>query len=338
MAAAREKPAQPRSADSEAVERFRRSLNAVAEADKPIGVAVSGGPDSLALLLLAVAARPGAVEAATVDHGLRAEGASEAAMVAELCAALGVPHRTLTVAWDRKPETGLQQRARTERYRVLGDWAEERGLGALVTAHHLDDQAETFLMRLIRGAGVGGLGAMRRYSRAPSGEVPLLRPLLKWRRWELEAVCLDCGVRPVEDPSNSDPQFERTRLRAALAKSPWLDPVAIAASAANVAQADEALAWATEQVWQRSVKRDRAGLVFQPSDIPAEICRRVVMRAVSRLASENAGAGFRGREIDQLLLTLVSGRQASLRGVLCGGGEQWRFRKAPPRAGAAANR
>ena len=110
-----------------------------------LGLAVSGGGDSLALLLLAHAALPGRVKAATVDHGLRQESADEADRVARYCAELGVAHTTLTVSVARG---NTQEQARKASYAALGDWAKENDLGALATAHQMDDQAETFLMRL----------------------------------------------------------------------------------------------------------------------------------------------------------------------------------------------
>ena len=142
------------------IDRFRRDLDALVAPDARLGIAVSGGPDSLALLLLAAEARPGQVEAATVDHALRPASKSEAEVVAEVCARLGVPHVILSADWDEKPETAIQERAREMRYRLLGEWARERRL-TILTAHHLDDQAETLLMRLARGAGVRGLAGMR---------------------------------------------------------------------------------------------------------------------------------------------------------------------------------
>src|SRR5256885_1496442 len=206
-----------------AVDRFGRDLDALIKPRARVGLAVSGGPDSLALLLLAAAARPGLIEAATVDHALRSESRAEAETVARLCERLGVPHAILTLEWEKKPETALQERARTERYRLLGAWAREKGLGALITGHHLDDQTETFLMRLARGAGVKGLAAMRRLVTVPGAQVALVRPLLGWRRAELEQLCADAGVTPVADPSNDDEQFERVRVRHALAEAEWLD-------------------------------------------------------------------------------------------------------------------
>ena len=117
-----------------------------------------GGPDSLACCCSPRGAAGRMVEAATVDHGLRAESADEAAMVAGICDELGVPHRTLLADWSEPPTANVQAEARAMRYRLLNEWAIDRGLPAVATAHHADDQAETLLMRLARGAGVGGLG------------------------------------------------------------------------------------------------------------------------------------------------------------------------------------
>src|SRR4051812_25103845 len=113
-----------------AVDRFGRDLDTLVQPGARIGVAVSGGPDSLALLLLLAAVRPGLVEAATVDHALRPESQAEAEMVARLCDRLGVPHATLKIEWKKRPEAAIQERARTARYRLLGAWAKEEGLGA----------------------------------------------------------------------------------------------------------------------------------------------------------------------------------------------------------------
>ncbi|HEX5257388.1 MAG TPA: tRNA lysidine(34) synthetase TilS [Sphingomicrobium sp.] len=318
------------------IERFRRELDALVPPQAAIGIAVSGGPDSLALLILAAEARPLQVEAATVDHALRPESRAEAEMVAQLCERLGVPHTILTATWDRKPETAIQERARAMRYRLLGQWARERGLTAVLTAHHLDDQAETFLMRLARGAGVRGLAGMRRVARVPGGELAIVRPLLGWRHSGLEAVCAAAGVEPVQDPSNEDEQFERVRIRKALAGADWLNGFAIAESAAHLAEADGALHWATDLEWKRAVTRNGAQIVYKPTDAPRDIRRRIVRRAVLALATEGGGAELRGREIGQLLAALRTGRRATLRGVLCIGGPEWRFSRSPARRSNAA--
>ena len=319
--------------DAELVARFARELDALVEPGTPVALAVSGGPDSLALLLLAAAARPGLVEAASVDHGLRDGSRAEADMVAALCERLGIPHAILTASWDEKPTSAVQERARAMRYTLLAEWAGERGLGALLTAHHLDDQAETFLMRLARGAGVKGLAAMRRVTRAPGPMPALVRPLLGWRHAELEALCASAGVEPAHDPSNDDEQFERVRIRRALSDAEWLDRKAIAASAAHIGEADAALHWATTLEWNRAVKRDAARIVYRPTDAPREIRRRIIRRAVLTLATEGGGTEPRGRELDQLLAALAASRKATLRGVLCAGGREWRFTRAPARKG-----
>lgn len=313
------------------IARFRRDLDALVPAQSRIGLAVSGGPDSLALLLLAAEARPFYVEAATVDHALRPESRAEAEVVAEICEHIGVRHSILTATWDQMPATAIQERARAKRYRLLADWVKDRGLSALLTAHHLDDQAETFLMRLARGAGVRGLAGMRRRTPGHGGAFVLVRPLLGWRHSELEAVCDAAGIEPIQDPSNEDEQFERVRVRKAIAKMDLLDAMAVAESAAHLAEADGALGWATTLEWQRGVSQSAGQIVYKPTDAPREIRRRIIRRAILMLATEGGGAEPRGRELDQLLASLASGKRATLRGVLCIGGPEWRFTRAPAR-------
>ena len=313
------------------VERFSADIDALIAPGARIGVAVSGGPDSLALLLLVASARSGRIEAASVDHALRKGSRAEAEAVASVCAALGVPHAILTAEWGEKPTTAIQERAREERYRLLAEWTKDRGLDAVATAHHLDDQAETLLMRLARGAGVRGLAGMRAAAVVPDSDVPLLRPLLSWRRAELELIVVAAGLTPACDPSNEDEQYERVRVRRALAEADWLDPPALAASAAHLGEAETALEWAVQQEWARAVTERRAELLYRLTDAPAEIRRRIVSRAVTSLATEGEGADLRGRELDRLLKELDAGRTATLRGVLCRGGETWRFVPAPVR-------
>jgi len=314
----------------EIIARFSVDLDALVPREARIGIAVSGGADSLALLLLAAEARPGNIEAATIDHGLRAEAHEEAAMVARLCERLGIPHSTLTARWNEVPETAIQERARQQRYKLLGYWAEERGLVALATAHHADDQAETLLMRLARGSGVRGLAAMRRRSVAPGSHVPLIRPLLGWRRSELEQVCAEAGLYPVADPSNLDERFERVRVRRALSDLDWLDGGSLARSAAHLADADDALEWAARAEWKHAVRERFGTIIYHSDEAPAEIARRVVTRIVRKLATEG-DTELRGRELDRLLDELRNGEQLTIRGVRCSGGREWRFTVAPPR-------
>jgi tRNA(Ile)-lysidine synthase len=307
------------------IERFREDLDALIAPGARIGVAVSGGPDSLALLLLAAAARPGLIEAATVDHRLRPESAGEAEIVARLCSRLGVPHATLAAEWAAKPGSAIQERARDERYRLLGGWLADRSLQALATAHHADDQAETVMMRLNRGAGVHGLAAMRPAARVPGNDLPLLRPLLGWRRAELEAVCAEAGIEPADDPSNRDTRYERVRVRRDISAVGWLDPEAVARSAAFLAGADEALDWAAEQEWNRAVTEADGRIAYRPSGAPDEIVRRIVALAIAILGHEGGDQPLRGRELDNLLEKLADGGTATLRGVKCSGGAEWTF-------------
>lgn len=313
------------------VERFRADLDALIAPEARVGLAVSGGPDSMALLLLAAAARPGLLEAATVDHLLRAESAAEAEMVARVCERLEVPHATMAAEWSAKPTSAVQERAREERYRLLGGWLAKRSLDALATAHHADDQAETLVMRLNRGAGVRGLAAIRPSGKVPGTRLPLLRPLLGWRRAELESICSDAGVEPADDPTNRDARYERVRVRRDISLVDWLDPEAVARSAGHLAGADEALDWAAEQEWNRGVTEGDGRIVYRPGGAPREIVRRVVERAIVALAREGTGQPLRGREFDNLLEKLGSGGAATLRGVQCSGGAEWNFIPAPHR-------
>jgi tRNA(Ile)-lysidine synthase len=144
-------------------------------------------------------------------------------------------------------------------------------------------------------------------------------------------ICADAGLTPAADPSNEDEKFERTRVRDALGTADWLDSASIARSARHLAQADAALQYATTQEWRRAVTNGGGALVYAPGNAPLEIRRRIARRAVLRLGTEGAGSDLRGRELDQLMAAMMSGRKATLRGVLCSGGQQWRFAKAPAR-------
>jgi tRNA(Ile)-lysidine synthase len=318
--------------DSAFVDRFRADLDALIEPGAKLGLAVSGGPDSLAMLLLAAAARPGEVEAATVDHSLRAESRAESEMVATLCENLGVPHATLAIEWDLPPTSAIQEQARSVRYGALAAWLRDRELSALLTGHHLDDQAETMLMRLNRGSGVRGLAGMRRRSPLPGDPNQLLiRPLLGWRRSQLEDICAMAGVLPAVDPSNDDDKFERVRIRRGLAGADWLDQQGIARSASYCADADEAVEWAARIEWSRCASAREGEIVYRLSDAPAEIVRRIVARAIAELGTEGEPGDLKGRELDRLITDLEAGKTASLRGVRCSGGPAWHFTRAAKR-------
>ncbi|MFM5884281.1 MAG: tRNA lysidine(34) synthetase TilS [Novosphingobium sp.] len=285
---------------------------------------MSGGPDSLALLLLAQAAFPGQVAAATVDHGLRPESVAEAAMVAALCADLAVPHATLKVLLE---PGNLQAEARVARYAALGEWMARENLAALMTAHHADDQAETLLLRLNRGSGVAGLAGVRAKGTVPGTSQPLLRPLLGWRRSELTAVVAGAGIAAVQDPSNSDVRFDRARLRKAMAGADWLDVPALAASAAHLADADAALDWAAQREWAEGVVKAPMGLTYRP-----QAPKAVALRVLARIVTELDGAPPRGSAVARLFDSLVARQPASIGGLVARALlEGWSFTRAPQR-------
>ena len=290
-------------------------------------MAVSGGPDSLALLLLAHAALPDRIEAATVDHGLRAESADEAAMVARICISLGIPHETQVV---RLGPGNLQDVARVARYGALGQWAGRRGLGAIATAHHADDQAETLVLRLNRASGLAGLAGVRARASVPgSDSLPLLRPLLGWRRDELALVVARAGIEPVQDPSNRDLRFDRVRVRNALADCDWLDAAALAQSAGHIADAAAALDWAVTREWAEAVIVSPESIRYRPQ-APRAIGLAVLARAISELGQ--AARLPRGGDVARLHDRLAAGEGGTLAGVMARAESgEWVLRKAPPR-------
>jgi len=289
-----------------------------------LGLAVSGGPDSTALLLLASAALPGRVEAATVDHNLRPEAADEAALVAGLSERLGIPHRTLKVD---VPPGNIQANARAARYGAMDSWLAEHRLSALATAHHADDQAETLLLRLNRASGVSGLAGTRARGRVPGSERPLLRPLLGWRRSELVEIVQAAGIEAVQDPSNLDDRFDRVRMRKALAGTDWLDIAAIAESASHLAEADAALEWAARREWAECVSRQPLGMSYRP-----QAPRAVALRVISRIVEDLGGESPRGSAVARVFDSLVAGSPASIGDLVARPDvKQWCFTKAPKR-------
>jgi tRNA(Ile)-lysidine synthase len=180
-----------------------------------LAVAVSGGPHSLALVLLTrdwVAARGGSVLALVADHGLRPESGAEADHVMALLAKAGIEAECLRLGLPGGAR--LQERARTARLAALTQAAAHHGCPWLLLGHHRGDQAETLAFRALRGSGAAGLAAMAALRAAP--ECLILRPLLGVAPARLEAVVAAAGLLPVRDPSNDNPRFARIRLRQAL--------------------------------------------------------------------------------------------------------------------------
>ncbi len=320
--------------DPALIARFQADLlKLTGRAPARLGVAVSGGPDSLALLLLAAAAVP-EVEAATVDHRLRPEGAAEAAMVAAVCRDLGVAHVTLPIDWPEPPGGNVQARARERRYEALSGWAIDRDIPVLATAHHVNDQAETVLMRLLRGAGVSGLAGTRRYAPLPSQpgtgrSVRLVRPLLDWRREELAGIVAAAGLNAVDDPANADERYDRTNIRALLREKPWIVPERLAASAAHLLDAEEALEWMTRELSATRVGRQSDGSVsLDAAGLPRELQRRLLIEAFAVLEAHD---DLPGPKLARLLDGLRTGAGGTLNGVHVTPGALWTLRPEPPR-------
>ncbi len=328
-----------------------KRLFADLKAAPAIVLAVSGGPDSVALMWLMarwrrdLAAAPRLV-AVTVDHGLRTEAAREAREVKRLARQLDLPHRTMRWTGD-KPKTGLPAAARAARYRLLAQAARSVGATHVLTAHTRDDQAETLLMRLVRGSGIAGLAAMTRAS--ARGGVVLARPFLDVPKSRLVATLNKAKVAFADDPTNRDTTFTRPRLRALL---PLLaaeggDARGLARLATRLARANAAVdvladgaerylalmnpaAPAAKPDPHKAMARKPAATEFDAAlfaGMPEEIRLRLLMRAISRFGHE--GPAELGK-IEALLAQLdrrheenasrrrPKGRQTALKQTLAG--------------------
>ncbi len=250
-----------------------------------LGVAVSGGGDSMALLALtADLARAGGISlhVISVDHGLRSGARDELALVGDFCAAQKLPHHVEN--WQGWDGTGnLQGAARAARYHLINRWAEELGIATVLLGHTADDQAETLMMRLARGAGVDGLSAMA--ARMQRGGVTYVRPLLDITRAELRDYLKSRNITWADDPSNEDTSFARVAMRQALAQ---LEPLGLSAKtlsgvAQNMRQARDALE-AQTVLAAHKVASVQAGTVrfdLQPYlALPTEISRRLLVHAI----------------------------------------------------------
>lgn len=284
-----------------------------------LGVAVSGGGDSVALLhLLADWARASGtvLRAVTVDHGLRPEAATEAEEVARTCAALAIGHDVLRwTGWDGRGN--LSDQARRARYRLMADWARACGIADVALGHTADDQAETFLIRLARGSGVDGLAAMLPV-RAKDG-VRWHRPLLAARREELRDWLRRREIVWVEDPTNDDPAYDRVRVRQALAV---LAPLGIGvegmlATAERLRRASDALRHAARDLAQAAVKGVGGGLVIDRHKLeaaPQELRDRLLAQALIWVS----GADYRPRykALNLVWAGIAAGKRTTLMGCL----------------------
>lgn len=260
-------------------------------------------------------ARHFTVEAVTVDHGLRPEAAAEARFVAQGCARLGVFHSVLH--WHRGEARGnLMDQARRARIRLIGDWARTRGLRHVALGHTADDQAETFVMRLGRSAGLEGLSGMRR--RWEENGVIWTRPFLGVSRAALRDWLRAADLGWIDDPSNDDDGFDRVKARKALRE---LAPLGISVAricetTAHLAAAEAALEECLRHMAGDLVRADRGDLVIAPAAfgpaLPPELRRRLIVRALQWVGGQ--GYAPRADAVAGLLAELQQGRSATLAG------------------------
>lgn len=284
-------------------------------------LAVSGGPDSVALLLLAKNWADDRIVAATVDHQLRPESADEAIFGADLCRTLDVPHIILTPT--EKIAGNIQSSARAVRYALLHDAAGAHGCSVIATAHHGDDQLETILMRLARGSGIDGLTAIRRRN----GRI--IRPLLPFSKSELEEICANAQVEPVRDPSNDNPEFDRVAMRQWLAWSPHpFDTERVRQSAKALGDASEAIEWVADELAKTRIATNDEDIQCDASALPHELKRRLLLRCLNMM---EPGLVPRGEALERVIAELAVGKNAMIGNVLCKGGDVWHLSLAPPR-------
>jgi tRNA(Ile)-lysidine synthase len=329
-----------------------------------IVLAVSGGPDSVALMWLAARwhralARGPRLIAVTVDHGLRPKSAAEAREVKRLARALDLPHRTLR--WTgTKPKTGLPAAARSARYRLLAQAARAGGATHIFTAHTRDDQAETLLMRLVRGSGMAGLAAMARVTEREG--LKLARPFLNVSKAQLIATLKKARLGFADDPTNRDLNFTRPRIRTLM---PVLaaeggDSRNLARLASRLARANTAVERMVDGAEHYLALRDRQASQAKPAisgldvkrvdaggfdavafaAMPEEIRVRLLLRAIDRFGRE--GPAELGKveallaALDRTMAESVAGCRKGLKQTLAGAlvslvDERIRVEPAPPR-------
>jgi len=265
-------------------------------------VAVSGGGDSLALMLLlaqwADAQNKPAPIVLTVDHGLHSGSAKDARRVAKIAKELGLAAHVLV--WkDTKPKADIEAAAREARYRLMGAWCRAHDIGALYIAHTIEDQAETFLLRLARGSGLDGLSAMQAIAPFPVAGfdgLSLVRPLLNVSRASLRNILKDAGLAWLEDPMNDDPRFARVKIR-----KHWpelealgLTPARIADAANHLARARQALEQATAELLARACRFEEDGAVLDGAALTAAP-REIGLRALASVLGQISGQTYRPR-------------------------------------------
>ena len=320
-------------------------------------VGVSGGPDSIALLgVLAQWAGQNSVKlsSATVDHGLRAGARAEAEQVARFAGELGVSHSILTWSGE-KPDVVSQEAARNARYHLLGGHMRALGISHLVTGHTRDDQAETILLRFLRGSGPAGLAGMQ--AEVERYGIVLARPLLDVAKSRLIATCKARGWTYVADPSNENPRFTRVRLRRLmpeLAKE-GLSTERLVTFGRRMGRMEQAIEAQVTAVWAKAliglgdteVTLRASELTGQPALILERILQKGLVHVAGALCTGKPVTSARHIRLERLesltdlLQTALHGQVAfrrSLAGCLIGfdGQNLVKIVAAPPRAAKTA--
>lgn len=305
---------------------FEEKLAAMRDeiAGRPLAVAVSGGPDSMALLWLLARWNKDLrqkIFVYTVDHGLRAESADEAARVQSWISGWqNVSHRILRWEGD-KPETRILEAARVARYALLAAAMKRDGAESLFIGHHRDDQAETFLIRLAKGSGLDGLAGMRAVQESPLG-IKLLRPLLDVPKQDLVDLCRAENIPFVEDPTNENEEYLRPRLRAAqrILAEEGLSAKRLSVTAGRLARARDALERLSLELFDRAVTaRCENGLSMDFNmlrDAPEELVLRALLRAMEEVAPAD-DYGPRMEKLETLMARILG--EADFKGATLGG-------------------
>ncbi len=301
---------------------FAKSMTGI-DTPHAIAIGVSGGPDSMALCkLLSHWAAPQniIVHAITVDHGLRTESADEAKQIGDI-----VRHwpqvKHVILRWEgEKPESRILEEARAARYDLIKTYMRQHGISHLFTAHHQDDQAETFLIRLAKGSGLDGLAGMQKI--AQQDDISLCRPLLDVSKADLIAYCEAENIAFVNDPTNENEKYLRPRLRAsrAVLEEEGLSAKRLSVTAMRLARARSALESMAEELFERALKDQSADQIVLDwamlKSAPEELTLRVLTQAIDRIHPED-DYGPRMERLEQLLARMLGDK--TFNGATLGG-------------------
>lgn len=284
------------------------------EGQKSLAVAVSGGPDSMALahLLCGFVGRENkTLHILTIDHGLRAEAKEEAKKVADWAAQQdnkNINHAVLQ--WEgKKPETGIMEAARAARYELIDTYCKNHKIEAVFVAHHQDDQAETFLIRLAKGSGLDGLAGMNELQ-SYSNNLKIARPFLNISKQDLISYCEENSINFINDPSNENKEYLRPRLRKSMVilEEEGLSPKRLSSLSSRLRRARQALEVISEESYQKCLKeKSEKHIVLNFDEIqthPEEIIFRIIRKAVEDMRQNN-GYGVRMERLESLVTSLT---------------------------------